>query len=216
MEEEIRLPQRRGAGQTLLLFVAPFALLLTTAAVLTYRFAAPSVSIRPALPADASAEPTASPDNQPAVTTTEVIEEALENTTAADPTPDEPAKKSPLQQLVGTWFQERFGRRTLTIRSDGTALMIIEPSDVFAFAFGKRVEVQLTWEFDGDRAKYRVVDGSPKDKLELAKKSWGDAWDEQVVDITEMSFVLVGADGVRYEWRRATDDTQSATRSNDS
>ncbi len=214
MEEQVQLPERRGAGQTLLLFVAPFALLLTTAAVLTYRFVVPSVTDASSSSTEFVIE-TSSLDAEPVVTTTAVTEETPVATADAQPAREEPAAKDPLRQLVGTWFQERFGRRTLTINSDGTASMIIEPSDVFAFAFGKRIEVQLAWEFDGERAKYRVTGGSPMEKLELAKKSWGDAWDEQVVDLTETSFVLVGSDGTRYEWRRATESPEPTSKRSD-
>ncbi len=115
---------------------------------------------------------------------------------------DELKVEATIGDLKGVWFQERFGRRTLTIESEKSARMVIEPSELFAFAYGPRIELEFEWQVKDGRAIYRIVGGSPADKVELAKKSWGDRWDEVILEFDPKRFVLLGADGAQSVWTR--------------
>ena len=214
MEEQHHLQPQRGVRRAVISVVALCAVLASASGVIVFRVITPTSQsfIAQPVPLAIAALDTTQNREEPAAPEQPQLETS--NDSASEPQ-ETPTSKLILDRFIGTWAQERFGRRTLTIRPNGTALMIIEPNDFFALAYGKRIEVELSWQFNGERAVYRITGGNPADKLELAKKSWGDAWDEPVVDVTDNSFVLVGADGSRCEWRRSETNAEPTRKAND-
>lgn len=216
MEEQHHSQPQRGVRRAVISVVALCAVLASASGLIVFRVITPtsqSIIAQP-VPLTIAAFETTPNREELAATTPEQSQLDTPNDSVSEPQ-ETPTSKLILDRFIGTWAQERFGRRTLTIRPDGTALMIIEPNDFFALAYGKRIEIELAWQFNGERAVYRITGGNPADKLELAKKSWGDAWDEPVVDVTDNSFVLVGADGSRCEWRRSEMNAEPTRKPND-
>ncbi len=111
-----------------------------------------------------------------------------------------------LQELIlGTWQQSYYGKRLLTVLPDGKAMMVIRPDSVWAFAFGQQIDLDMFWKIENGRIDYGYNSGTPKDKVELAAKTWGDHWDEKILELTDTRLVLLGEDGVtRSEWDRAS------------
>ena len=71
-----------------------------------------------------------------------------------------------LQQLaVGTWRDFYHGRRTLTLRSDGTATMVVELSGMKARLFTPRLVLDIAWSIKDGKMRRRTVGGRPADKV---------------------------------------------------
>lgn len=109
--------------------------------------------------------------------------------------------------ILGSWQQSYYGKRLLTVLPDGKATMVIRPDSVWAFAFGQQIDLDMFWTIEKGRIDYGYNGGTPKDKVELAAKTWGDRWDEQILELTDSRLVLLCADGeTRSEWDRASTD----------
>jgi len=107
-----------------------------------------------------------------------------------------------LKLLMGSWTRESYGTRTLTIRADGTAKMVIKPSAVYAFVFGSVINVDVKWELQDGHIDYKVTGGTPTDKVDLAKKTYGDHWHEKIDKLDGTTLILVGKEGDKYKWTR--------------
>ncbi len=107
--------------------------------------------------------------------------------------------------IVGTWQQSYYGKRLLTVLPDGQAKMVIRPDSVWAFAFGQQIDLDMFWSIENGRIDYGYKGGTPEDKVALAAKTWGDRWDEKILELTDSRLVLLCSDGeTRSEWERAS------------
>jgi hypothetical protein len=105
--------------------------------------------------------------------------------------------------VVGTWQDDYQGHRTLTVRPDGTATMIVEFDGWKARMFTPRLQIETTWTIDEGRFNRQTVGGAPRDKVEFVKKRVGDRASDTIVKVTAERMILVDQDGeTRYEWRR--------------
>lgn len=112
-------------------------------------------------------------------------------------------------KVIGTWFQEEYGKKTLTIMPDGKGLMLMEPSALFAMAFGSRVEATMYWSIKDGYIDYGINSGTPADKIEMAKKSFGDFWHEKIVQLDDDTLILIEIDNDRSAWKRLPDQPTS-------
>lgn len=112
-----------------------------------------------------------------------------------------------LRLLTGTWTRESYGTRELTIRSDGTASMVIKPSTVYALVFGPRIDIEVAWELQDGYVDYKVTSATPEDKFEMAKQTWGDHWHEKIHKLDETTLILLGENGDEYVWNRMKADS---------
>lgn len=133
------------------------------------------------------------------------------------PVSDADAADARLRKLVlGSWQQSYYGTRLLTVLPDGKAKMVIRPDGVWTFAFGQQINLDMFWKIENGRIDYGYSGGTPKDKVELASKTWGDRWDEKILDLTDTRLVLLCSDGqTRSEWNRASTEDSSPTVSKD-
>jgi len=99
------------------------------------------------------------------------------------------------------------GKRVLSVKSDGTATMVIEPSTFYTLFFGKRLTIQLAWKIENGHAIYDVTGGSPADKLKIAKNTWGDRWDERILELNSERLVLKAESGSKSKWTRVETET---------
>ncbi|MHC4879881.1 MAG: hypothetical protein ACYTGL_25805 [Planctomycetota bacterium] len=120
------------------------------------------------------------------------------------------------REILGSWQQQRFGSRLLTVQPDGKATMVIRPDSVWAFAYGERIDLEMFWSIEDGRIDYGYNGGTPADKVELASKTWGDHWIEEIVELTDSRLVLLAEDGqTRSEWERASTDRKPPSVSKD-
>lgn len=144
--------------------------------------------------------------SQPANPDKESSSESLVEIVEPDETPAEPvdSETARLSELiVGNWQQEFYGKRTLTVKADGTATMTILPSGVFALGFGPKIDLTMFWSVKDGHLDYGVSGGVPEDKVKLAAKTWGDHWVEQIVTLDENKLDLLSEDGSSHSiWER--------------
>jgi len=129
-----------------------------------------------------------------------------------DPSPEqiapETARLSNL--IVGSWKQNFYGERTLTVKSDGTASMTILPSGVFALGFGPKIDLTMFWAVKDGHLDYGVSGGTPADKVKLAASTWGDHWVEKIIELTDTKLDLLSVDGSSHSiWERVPSEVDS-------
>lgn len=109
--------------------------------------------------------------------------------------------------IVGSWKQDFYGERTLTVKADGTASMTILPSGVFALGFGPKIDLTMFWSVKDGHLDYGVNGGTPSDKVKLAASTWGDHWVEKIIELNETKLDLLSVDGSSHSiWERVTSD----------
>jgi len=112
--------------------------------------------------------------------------------------------------IVGSWKQNFYGERTLTVKSDGTASMTILPSGVFALGFGPKIDLTMFWSVKDGHLDYRVSGGTPADKVKLAASTWGDHWVEKIIELTDTKLDLLSVDGSSHSiWERVPTEVDS-------
>lgn len=117
---------------------------------------------------------------------------------------DVPAKLHE-ERLLGTWEQDKFGRRRLTILPEGKAKMLIEPSGAWSLAFGPKLEAEMFWSIERGRIIYGMTSGTPAAKYEIAVKAWGDRWNESLTELTDTRLVVTADDGTVSVWQRVAE-----------
>ena len=118
-----------------------------------------------------------------------------------------PAKVDPDERLrrlaVGTWRDFYEGKRTMTIRPDGTATMVVELTGYKARLFTPRLELDIVWSIEAGKMHRRTVGGRPASKVEFVNKRAGVAVAEQILDLRADRMILLDRDGSRkYAWQR--------------
>jgi hypothetical protein len=109
-----------------------------------------------------------------------------------------------LRRLVlGTWEDDYQGKRTMTLRPDGTGTMVVQLSGLNALLVGSRLRFDMTWTVENGRLKKHTVGGEPADKVQFILKTMGDRVDEPILELTEDRLLLLDGNGkTRYDWRR--------------
>lgn len=131
-------------------------------------------------------------------------------TPGAEATVSHPAETTPAsndEQLrslaVGVWQDEYQGKRTLTLREDGTGTMVVELSGMKAALVAPRLQFEMEWSIAEGRMKKRSLGGEPAGKVSMILKTMGDTVDESILELTQDHLLLLDGDGkTRYDWNR--------------
>jgi hypothetical protein len=111
------------------------------------------------------------------------------------------------QLVVGTWEDDYQGKRTMTLKDDGTGTMIVELSGFKATLFAKRLQFDMVWSLEDGRLRKRTTGGQPEGAVNLILKMMGDSVDEPILELTENRLLLLDKDGeTQYDWRRKQSD----------
>ena len=117
----------------------------------------------------------------------------LTMTTDETPEPEDPDQR--LRQLaIGTWEDDYEGKRTMTLRDDGTGTMVCELEGWNA-TFASRLQFEMTWSVKDGRLKKHTVSGKPAAKVRLILTALGDTVDEPIVELTDDRLLLLDEDG---------------------
>lgn len=204
MSDEFKTPQPDEASKRMPpLFLLGGFLIAGTAGsaffVLPDETPTTTVSSTISIPVGTSApEEPANSEEKQATGAAEVVEP---EETPVEPVDPETARLSKL--IVGDWQQEFYGKRTLTVKPDGTATMTILPSGVFALGFGPKIDLTMFWSVKDGHLDYGVNGGTPADKVKLAASTWGDHWVEKIIELNETKLDLLSVDGSSHSiWAR--------------
>jgi len=107
------------------------------------------------------------------------------------------------KMVLGTWADEYKGKRTMVVRPDGTATMLVELKGLTAILFASKLRFDMVWSIEAGRLKKRTVGGEPAGKVSLILTTMGDRVDEPILELTDKRLLLLDADGkTKYDWRR--------------
>ncbi len=117
------------------------------------------------------------------------------------------------QLVVGTWEDDYQGKRTMTLKEDGTGTMIVELSGMQATLFASRLEFDMVWSLENGRLKKHTVGGRPETRVNMILKMMGDRVDEPVLELTPDRLLLLDKDG-RDTLRLAEEEIAAYRKSN--
>jgi hypothetical protein len=115
-----------------------------------------------------------------------------------------PSGDERLRKLAhGTWEDDYQGRRTMTLRDDGTGTMVVELSGLEATLFASKLTFEMEWSVQDGRMQKRTTGGEPAGRVKLILNMMGDRVDEPILELTEDRLLLLDKDGkTKYNWRR--------------
>jgi hypothetical protein len=122
----------------------------------------------------------------------------------AAPEEDSVCREEEQRRLItGIWEDDYQGRRTMTLREDGTGVMLVELSGVKAALFAPRLRFDMVWSLENGRLKQHTTGGEPSGKVNMILRTMGDRIEYSVLEINRKSLRLLDPNGKRiYEWRR--------------
>ena len=104
--------------------------------------------------------------------------------------------------VVGTWQDDFKGRRTLTVRADGTATMVVATDGLNAL-FAARLTFEEEWSIEGGQFRQKAIGGEPETRVSLILKTMGTESDQKILELTTDRLLLLDAGGkTKYDWRR--------------
>lgn len=104
---------------------------------------------------------------------------------------------------VGTWEDHYQGKRTMTLRPDGTGTMLVELSGIKASLFADRLRFEMEWSVENGHLKKRTVRGEPAGQVNLILTWMGDRVSEKILELSDQRLLLLDEDGqTQYDWKR--------------
>ncbi len=105
--------------------------------------------------------------------------------------------------VVGTWQDEYEGKRTMTLKEDGTGTMIVELSGWRAALSAPRLKFNMRWSLKDGHLKKQTISGEPETQVKMILSTMGDHVDEPILELTEDRLLLLDKDGkTKYDWKR--------------
>lgn len=131
----------------------------------------------------------------------------------ADSNDSDPSDDELRKQVIGTWQDNYKGKRVLTVREDGTATMVVEPSG-FGALFAAKMTFEMNWSIEDGRLKKKTTGGKPETKVNLILKTMGDRVDEPILELTDERLLLLDKDGeTKYDWKRVKEPESDQNKS---
>ncbi len=105
--------------------------------------------------------------------------------------------------VLGTWQDEYQGKRTMTLKEDGSGTMIVELSGWRAALSAPRLKFNMKWSVKDGHLKKQTIDGEPPAQVKMILSTMGDHVDEPILELTEDRLLLLDKDGkTKYDWKR--------------
>jgi hypothetical protein len=109
--------------------------------------------------------------------------------------------------IVGTWEDDYQGHRTLTVKKNGTATMVVELEGLAATLYANQMTFDEEWSVVDGRLKLKTVGGEPKGRVNLIINTMGDISEQEILELTPDRMLLLDADGeTKYDWRKVPVD----------
>jgi len=105
--------------------------------------------------------------------------------------------------LLGIWEDDYQGKRTMTLKPDGTGTMLVELKGMTAVLYAAKLRFDMTWSLDGKKFTKKTIGGEPASKVNLILNTMGDTAADTIVELTSERLLLLDKDGkTQYDWRR--------------
>ena len=109
--------------------------------------------------------------------------------------------------VLGTWHDEYQGKRTMTLKEDGTGTMIVELSGWRAALSAPRLKFNMKWSVKDGHLKKQTISGEPETQVTMILSTMGDHVDEPILELTEDRLLLLDKDSkTKYDWRRVKEN----------
>ena len=107
--------------------------------------------------------------------------------------------------VTGVWEDNHEGKRTMTLKPDGTGTMVVELTGLKAALAARRMRFDMTWSVHEGRLQKQTTGGEPATTVQMILKTMGDRVDEPILELTPERLLLLDKDGeTRYDWKRPT------------
>lgn len=107
-------------------------------------------------------------------------------------------------RIIGLWEQENHGHRTLDVRADGTALMVVQPEPAWQILFGERLEFDVRWAVRNGRLETTVVAARPGATARAARQMYGDHHVSPILVLNDTLMRLNDEEGEEHTpWHRS-------------
>jgi hypothetical protein len=114
-----------------------------------------------------------------------------------------PADSDLRQRVLGIWEDDYQGHRTMSVRPDGTATMVVVLHGWKAKLYAARLRFEMTWLIENGRLKKHTTSGEPSAKVKAILAMMGDKVDEKILELSNNRLLLLDQNGQRkYDWRR--------------
>ena len=116
-----------------------------------------------------------------------------------------------VRRLVGSWRDSFCGQRTLTLKADGSATMLLELDFAGRLLYGKRLEFDMRWSMNKSILTFEIVTGHPVDAARSAMKVWGEKFEYRLTQLDdEQMHGWARDDSTLYKLRREASSDSSA------
>jgi hypothetical protein len=148
--------------------------------------------------------------------------------TAAVPVPPAPAKiakpaesnspSKPLpsdeeirKQMVGKWRQDHTEKRTISVKADGTAIIVAELSDYRQYIVGKSLRFDLQWTLKDSTLTFITLGGDPPESIKYINAIYGKTRAYRVREFSRDRMLPQKADTgeIEPEWTRISEEAAS-------
>lgn len=120
-----------------------------------------------------------------------------------EPSLREDPEDDPRAEILGVWTDNYQGKRTMTLRDDGTGTMEVELSGVTAKLFAERLRFDMRWSSQDGRLIKESIGGEPSEQVELILRTMGRRVEETILELTRDQLKTLDPDGVTtYVWTR--------------
>lgn len=110
-------------------------------------------------------------------------------------------------QLIGRWRDSFFGTRTLTLKADGTATMVLDLDFAGRLLYGKRLEFDMKWSLKNGVVTIDILEGRPAAASKSATGAWGSRYQYLLDRVDAEAVEMRSSDGaMNHTLKRLADD----------
>lgn len=109
-----------------------------------------------------------------------------------------------IRKLLGEWEDDYQGKRYLTLREDGTAIMVVLPNGIGKRIFAARLEFDINWTFVDEILTLDMHGGRPENKVRMIQRMFGRVGEFRVQSVSDSEMLVSDLkDNSKYVWRRS-------------
>lgn len=106
-------------------------------------------------------------------------------------------------RLVGSWEDDYYGRRVMTLRPDGSGTMLVELKGPAKLIVGSKLTFHVEWSVVDGRLDIHTLGGEPANKIAMITRTYGDRAVQDILDLTANELCVRDTDdGDEFQWRR--------------
>jgi hypothetical protein len=110
------------------------------------------------------------------------------------------------RMVLGVWQDEYKGKRTMTLKDDGTGTMVVELTGWEATLYASRLRFDMKWSLKGKQLTKTTTGGEPKEKVNIVLNLFGNTAEETIEELTENRLLVIDKDKKKFDWRRPKTD----------